>query len=537
MHVLTIGIDGGTFKTLQPMMDLGIMPRLKEAMARGTYALAESVIPTNSAAAWSSIMTGLNPGKHGIFYFNELERTEAGPKWGRIVNFSSIHGTTLWKILGDHGLRVCVVNVPITYPPEDVNGILISGLLAPSESSNYTYPSELRNDLVDYKIDINLMDEDRPSKEDWYKHILREVTEITKVRNRNVISLLKKEDWDFVMVVYRETDDVQHFLWHVISQGLSKSGETTYFPLVKEYFSLLDSSIGELLDRMGEETDTFIISDHGFDAMPTRIFDLDSWARSRELQFYRSGYAQIRITALGLIRKIISNQNFAEIVKFVSQERKVANTLEFGVVKNKDNLINWQRTLAFKFGDGLALKLESMDDARMYSIKQAIRKDLISMVDPGEKSKPITDVVERDLVYKGPFSSRAPDLVVIPSAKYKLSTIPGTKMFENSPKIELTGEHDRHGIFIALGPNIRRSGQIDNVSILDFFPTLLELFNIDLPSDLDGKVLQSILIQTGPKEPRRLAEYAPAMTAKSMTEFSRSEEEDLRERLSRLGYL
>lgn len=537
MRLLTIGIDGGTFKTLVPMINLGTMPNLKKAMVKGSYAIAESVIPTNSAAAWSSIMTGLNPGKHGVFYFNDLERTESGPKWGRIINFSSIHGITAWKLLSDYGFRVCVVNVPITYPPEEVNGVLVSGLLAPSESSNYTYPSILKKELTNYKIDINLMDEERPSQEDWYNHIIREVIEITKLRNQNMVSLLKRERWDLVMVVYRETDDVQHFLWHIISQGFKDPDHTPYFPKVKEYFSVLDSSIAELIQQMGEDSNTIIISDHGFDAMPSRVLDLDSWARSRGLQFFQSDYAEMRIALVDMIRKMIANEQFGKIVDIISQHRKLSNSLEFGVVKKKDNLIDWSKTVAFKFGDGLAIKEDGVDDSKLQSMKQAIWKNLTSLKDPKGSSTPVADVIPREQIYSGEFSSLAPDLIVLPSAGYKISTIPGIKIFEKSPKTELTGEHDREGIFIAFGPNIKQSGQIEKISILDFFPTILEMYGIEPPVTADGKALRSILIGVGEGKIAPLAGFLLQQKSKQIVEFSNSEEEELRERLSRLGYL
>jgi predicted AlkP superfamily phosphohydrolase/phosphomutase len=536
---LVIGIDGGTFKVLEPMIDRGYMPRLKGLMSDGSYATAESVIPTNSAAAWSSIMTGLNPGKHGVFYFNELERTETGPKWGRIINFDSIHGDTLWRTLGDYGLRVCVINVPITYPPERVNGILVSGLLAPSESSDYTFPSDLKENLPGYMIDINLEGNSHLGNGNRCENIIRQVIEITQIRNRHLITLLGKEKWDFVMVVYRETDDVQHFLWHILAQW-PKGGEmSSDFRRICEYFSALDSSIGEAIDRMGKETNVFVISDHGFDAAPERAFDLDAWARSRQLQFFRSDFAEMRIALIGILRRLLAFGRSDLVLDLLTRNREVANTVEFGLVKNKSNLIDWASTTAFKFGDGLALvRKTSSDIERLGPLENSIRNDLLSVTDAGGEGQPISKVISREAIYNGEFAAKAPELVIIPSAGYKLSTIPGTKMFDRTPKTEITGEHDRSGIFIASGPDIKNLAEMSQVSILDLFPTILELFDIEVPQELDGKALIPMLnlAENRKKKPRTVVR-AESNNQKSATVFSDSEERDIRERLSQLGYL
>jgi len=142
--VFCVGLDGATFDLIRPWVAAGELPHLEKIMQGGVWGELESVIPPISAPAWTSFMTGKNPGKHGIFGFTKQKR---GSYEERFVNRQLIKSETLWKGLGDSGKKVIVVNVPITYPPEEVNGCLVSGMDAPSTKSPYAYPPELREKI------------------------------------------------------------------------------------------------------------------------------------------------------------------------------------------------------------------------------------------------------------------------------------------------------------------------------------------------------------------------------------------------------
>jgi len=138
-------LDGATFKVITPWVKEGKLPTLAKIMEKGAWGELESTIHPLSPQAWASFMTGKNPGKHGIFEFVEHKPHSYDLRY---VNGASVQGKKLWDILSDAGKRVCVINVPFTYPPNKVNGYLIAGLDAPGPHSNFCHPPELMAELT-----------------------------------------------------------------------------------------------------------------------------------------------------------------------------------------------------------------------------------------------------------------------------------------------------------------------------------------------------------------------------------------------------
>jgi predicted AlkP superfamily phosphohydrolase/phosphomutase len=144
--VFIISLDGATWDVLHPLMEQGYLPTLRVATERGLSAGLESVIPPVTASAWTSFMTGKNPSKHGIFDFTSFDLQNY--RWG-INTAQGIQAKTLWQILSEKGKRVVVLNLPYTYPPTAVNGVMVSGWDAPSGQTNFTYPESIRGRILE----------------------------------------------------------------------------------------------------------------------------------------------------------------------------------------------------------------------------------------------------------------------------------------------------------------------------------------------------------------------------------------------------
>src|SRR4051812_24161015 len=137
-RLIVLGLDGATFDLLLPWAEQGVLPNFAKLLAGGTAAELRSVPNMNTAPAWTTFMTGKNPGKHGIFWFaEEGER----PGTVRFVNGADRRAETIWKMLSAAGKRVASVNVPLTFPAEVVNGVQLCGFDAPSTSSpGFSFP-------------------------------------------------------------------------------------------------------------------------------------------------------------------------------------------------------------------------------------------------------------------------------------------------------------------------------------------------------------------------------------------------------------
>ena len=118
--VVIIGLDGATWDVLTPLMARGEMPTLRRLAEEGASGTLKSTTPPMTPTACVTLYTGVNPGKHGIIGFENL------PKDGQteLVNSTSWRYKTIWQILSENGRRSILVGLPLTYPPQEINGIV-----------------------------------------------------------------------------------------------------------------------------------------------------------------------------------------------------------------------------------------------------------------------------------------------------------------------------------------------------------------------------------------------------------------------------
>ena len=157
MKAMVIGLDGATFRVLDPLMKAGFMPNLEEAMGKGARGELLSTVPPVTALAWPSFFTGKNAGKHGLLGWQERLNEDFKRPW---ISAKKIDGPKLWHVLNQEGFRTCVVNVPVTYPPEPLDGVMVSGMLTPGLQAEFTYPPDLREALLaavpGYRVDVDV---------------------------------------------------------------------------------------------------------------------------------------------------------------------------------------------------------------------------------------------------------------------------------------------------------------------------------------------------------------------------------------------
>ena len=150
--VVIIGLDAATWTLIRPWMAEGGMPNLAKLMKEGVSGTLRSILPPITPPAWTSFMTGKNPGKHGVFHFIETAPESYAMNY---ANGGSRRSPTVWKILNAAGFSVGTMNIPFTYPPEALDGFQISGLDTPSANSQFVYPASLKRELVDHLGKIN----------------------------------------------------------------------------------------------------------------------------------------------------------------------------------------------------------------------------------------------------------------------------------------------------------------------------------------------------------------------------------------------
>ena len=208
--VLVIGIDGGTLDVIRP--HLGVLPNLARFFQEGVSGSLRSVPNRNSAPAWSSMITGKNPGKHGIFWFTEPKENSYEVCY---VNGSFRKEAAVWDILSAAGKRVGVINVPLTYPAGEVNGFLVAGIDTPMiGAERFTYPPSLSVEIQE-QVGEYIVEPGTPSslKAGRYEEAVERLYKTVDQRAAAAKHLMTTKEWDFFMVVFTATDSAQHFFW------------------------------------------------------------------------------------------------------------------------------------------------------------------------------------------------------------------------------------------------------------------------------------------------------------------------------------
>lgn len=478
--VVVIGLDGATFDLIKPWVDEGKLPNLAHLIKNGVWGNLRSVIPTTSAPAWVSFMTGKNPGKHGIFDFVAHPNTSGGKSC--LISSLSFKDKTLWEILSLHGKRVGVVNVPITYPPKAVNGFLISCFMTPPSAKVFTYPEELRQEIPDYRIDTKYARQLFGMKSEDKSHLLKEQYDITEKRASAVLRLMDKWETDFFIVVFKGTDNMQHYFWDRKD-------------ILLAYYQRMDGLTARILDKSGENTNVFIISDHGFGPAATKMFFINAWL---EQLWLLKRQANLKSRLFQKVYHMASRIN--EKIKF---SRRLPPKSVGVVTATLNQQVAWTQTKAYSqtmFGININLKERDpygiVEAGEEYEeIREEIIKELKNLTDPETDERIMTGVFKNDEIYWGANLSKAPDIICVPNPKYSIKNtmLFADNIFGNSPT-ELPGDHraQLNGILVAYGPDIKQGEKIEDAQLFDITPTVLHMMGLPIPDDIDGVVLKEI---------------------------------------------
>jgi len=265
--VVLIGWDGACWPVIRKYLDSGRLPTVRKLLLEGVAGDLRSTVPFSSGPAWTSIVTGVNPGKHNICHFYRANGYDM-----KLNSGSFRRSTPIWDIVGQAGMKVAVVNIPMTYPPEPVNGVMVSGMDTPSSKRRFTYPDELQDSLIrsGYLITWGSKNFKRGKEKEFTAKLL----EMERRRGELVINLLQNVAPDFLAVNFAGTDRVQHRFW----DNIGVEGSDAVLAMYEE----LDSILSDILESIDESTTVLLISDHGFGPFYKHIV-LGKWLRDQGL--------------------------------------------------------------------------------------------------------------------------------------------------------------------------------------------------------------------------------------------------------------
>ena len=561
-RVLIIGLDGATWTVLSPWMEDGSLPNLARLRAEGSWGDLMSTIPPLTAPAWSTFLTGKNPGKHGVFHFIPLddaaETEDVQQKADKIdvVDARSIQSATLWDILAHHGRKVGAINVPMSYPARPVNGFMITCLLTPPQASIFTYPPELSKQLTDYQIDLDRFIEEKPFARDVSGarkkrivkpslQLVKEFEEMEDKRAKAALDLMTTQPWDTFMVVFTATDRMGHYLWpyhQKPAEGASEEHQALY-QAVHNLYKRLDEHIGELIQKAGENTTVVVMSDHGMGPIYHKNTHWNNW-------LYKNGFLAIdqrssKSVDGWLLRLRIPRDSIRRVLRRIPglysskvvQKAKEAPTARIDYAHSKAHYVK-----IFDPVGGIYVHAKGEE-------RERLRDELISKIretrDPSNGKPIVREVYRREECFWGEHVDDLPDIIILMHPEYgssdRLSNY--SSIVTDRPQISDPGGHHIEGVFIAKGPKIVHTPDpLADLSITDLAPTILYALGLPIPEDMDGKVITQIFDPTGVQAHpvqfgSAFGRWPSEEEAQSILEETPSGEEVILDRLRALGYV
>lgn len=550
--MVVIGFDGAPPHLLRRWAEAGQLPNFARLYREGAGGSMASTPQCNSAPAWSSFATGLNPARHGIFSF--MNRV-AGSYSSRRIDAGDREGLSFWDIAGAQGRRCAVLNVPVTYPVKPLNGVQVADWLCPSLSApGATYPASLADDirqkLGNYAFHADVKRHFLAGNHAKALQALRQGLEQKTQVGRMIF---EQEDWDLFVLVFVETDAAQHYYLHtgdehhpLHAQAIAQGLDGTLLDIYRQ----ADTILGEFMQRLDDNITLLVMSDHGATANTQGRAFMRGILRNIGLLHMRqpAGAGERLRQAVVRGRKWgfeVANAHLPKAVKVRlnnllpgARERVFADSFTVDV--------DWTRTKAYSYywetdpfvnlkgrdPDGIVNSGSEYDEVCQFITEQLLQAR------EEQTGEPVVEAVFRKQgLFSGKYYDLAPDLLVHWHENLMVhGVVTRTEGREAVAYPELRddtiGAHHPDATLLWWGRQVRPGGIREQASIMDLAPSILALLGCQVPDDLDGKVLSATLdVQ---------AETMTATTAtvqEPATVYSTEEEAEVEERLRNLGYL
>lgn len=540
--ILMVGWDGATFDILLPLARQGRLPNFARLMQNGSWGRLTSTIPPLTPVAWTTISTGVNPGRHGIFDAMGFNRQELRV---RFVNAGARRVKPVWTLLSEAGLSVGVMNVPVTYPPDRVNGFCIPGMFSPEGAPDFMHPVELFKEIEKncgkYLLECRQVNE--PAE------YLKSILEMVDYREKTALYLQKKFNPAFFFVAFMASDRVQHFFWKYLDKA--HPDHARHGDSIAKVYERLDKTLGRLIDAAGGDSTVIMVSDHGSGPLKKAFF-LNNW-------LIKNGYLRLKKDPGEAFRPIARSKVVSGIKKSIKRiiPESVLNNIKpapsgKGMPERASDelsafirLIDWEGTTAFSEGvaGGIFINRDNVPEDKYGAVAEEIKKRLLALRDE-EEGVNVIDAVHcsRD-VYSGDALQNAPDLIPICSSGYQVIA-PNEFFFFGSKYTDAlfiphrwSGRHEMEGIFVASGAAVEQGKELERISVEDVTPTILYLTGANIPEGLDGRVPTGAITKDyASKNPVKYTKQDVSSEGKA-SGFSDSEEKEITDKLKSLGYM
>jgi predicted AlkP superfamily phosphohydrolase/phosphomutase len=507
--MIVIGLDGATFDLIKPWAADGYLPVLNKIMKEGAHGTLASTLPPMTAPAWTAFATGCNPGKHRLYDWIARE-----PDSYRFTPVTALDGKapTIYSLLSQNGRKVVSLNVPMTYPPTPVNGVMVSGMPTPSTDVRFTYPENTYQEILEAVGDYILYpDPGEAYSDSGIDSFLEKLYRSADLRMQSFAYLRQRENPDFAMMVFNGTDTISHALWKFMDPTHplhDPSKFEKYGNAIRDYYQHVDGLLGGILNSLDENTTLMVMSDHGFGPF-YKFIHVNNW-------LIREGFMRIKSGMKSRFKKASFQAGFSPM--------NVYNTLmQFGFGRLKREVVrgqgqdmlktlflsfedvDWNRTEAYSLGNvgQIYLNVSGREPngcvqpgAEYEQTRSRIMERLLELRDPATQENVVEAVYRREEIYAGDYLDKAPDIVFMPTrleyfgfGEYEF----GSHKIIEAMERGISGTHRMNGIFLAYGAHVKSGIELTDASLVDLAPTILHLMSAPVPNHMDGLILQAAI--------------------------------------------
>ena len=543
VHILLVGWDGAEPELVEPWVQRGKLPVLASLAARGALGRVRSTMPALTPPAWTSLVTGVDPGRHGIYSF-----TRPGPNYReQVVTTGDRCAPSVWQLLSATGRRVGVFNFSLSYPPEPVKGFFFSGFDSPVFGPAIAYPAEAyalaTSGLRGYVHEGVDRLRDEAAEHEYTRQMLQQRDMLFRLTRRWPVEVLA--------VNYNAADRLHHTGWPQgwTAQQLAASSGSA----IEGSYRALDRVLGDLLAEYADEsTQVLLVSDHGGGPLLGQV-NLSLALEAAGLLVRRPRQRPSPLVAtLKAVRRRIPQSVKGHVQRLAGARLRHAVGARLRGTGGAD--VDWSRTVAFPWGSRGFIQVNQRgreaqgcvapeDRDRVLTDVEACLRELRDPV----TGRPVIGLLERgETLYREPRAGHAPDLLAEGTDEEyavkpwgdgespRKEIVRHFGCFHDCPR-GVTANHRRWGLLATCGPAVRPGTPVPELDLQDVAPALLYLAGEPIPAGLDGQ-LNRTLWDTGAKPV--LGAAAPTRAgATPAAPYTAEEQAAVEARLAELGYM
>lgn len=533
-----IGLDAATFDVIDPLVEAGRLPHIARVLREGTSGVLRSTTHPLTPHAWTTMVTGVNAGRHGIWDF--MERGESGYDL-RLINGSYRRAPAVWDRLGRSGRRVGLVNIPFTWPAPAVNGFAVAGMDAGGREKGMTHPRELVDEMR-HRYGALELDHRFPVTKEGAADI-EFVRRAAEQKVDAALWLTERYEPELLWVVFMAADHIHHVAWPDWEERRLESA-------VARTYEVLDDAVGRLVEAAAGN-DVMLVSDHGGGSL-AGVVNLNAWLA-------REGYLAYTAKTERIGRKLLDaliarRRHLPKALRYRVKQR-ASGLRERMYEREQYSVVDWPRTRAFSYGSfgSVVVNLRGrerdgvVEPGEEYErVRAEIAARALELRDP--QGEPIVAAVhKREDLFEGPELEKIPDLLVEfrdyewlgkGNLTSRGESIWDAIELEPGSRHAYVGSHRHEGVFALAGPSATSAGRT-MIGIEDVAPTVLYLLGEKIPVELEGRlVAEAVAPELLDSRPPDYDDDSGPLAVEHDTEgYAPEEQEEVERRLRGLGYI